>query len=226
MSEVTLIKGEGIYPEPDVRRIRPHRRLLWKYFTIILLLWLIIIIIIFAISFFIFTGLLGLDQDLRERLTGVVDLFILICVSLSSIVFLPILIVLPFYVKSMEFIVHGDEVVVKKGLVNKTVKHCPYRNIVNISTTVGPLDRIFRIGCVNIETAGKSGYIAEPEEKLEGLYLYHEIRDYILRRLRAYQSTQTGPKEPFDIPTDRESLQRESIRTLKEIRDLLKERIR
>jgi membrane protein YdbS with pleckstrin-like domain len=225
MSEVTLIKGEGIYPEPEVRRIRPHRRLLWKYFTIILLLWLIIIIVIFAISFFII-GLLGLDQDLRERLTGVVDLFILICVSLSSIVFLPILIVIPFYVRSMEFIVHGDEVVVKKGLVNKTVKHCPYRNIVNISTTVGPLDRIFSIGCVNIETAGKSGLIAEPEEKLEGLYLYHEIRDYILRRLRVYQSTQTGQKLSVDIPTDRESLQKESIRTLKEIRDLLKERIR
>ncbi|MFX0183335.1 MAG: PH domain-containing protein [Candidatus Hodarchaeota archaeon] len=226
MSEVTLIKGEGIYPEPEVRRIKPHRRLLWKYLTIILLLWLMIIILIFTISFIVFTGLMGLDQDLKERLTGVLDLFILICVGFSSIVFLPILIVIPFYVKSMEFIVHGNEVVVKKGLVNRTVKHCPYRNIVNISTTAGPLDRIFGIGCVNIETAGKSGLIDEPEEKLEGLYLYHEIRDYILRRLRVYQSTQTGQKLSVDIPTDRESLQRETIRILKEIRDLLKERIR
>jgi membrane protein YdbS with pleckstrin-like domain len=225
MSEVTLIKGEGIYPEPEVRRIRPHRRLLIKYETIMLLLWLIIIIMIFSISFFVFTGLMGFDQDLSERLTGVADLFILICVSFSSIVFLPILIILPFYVRSMEFIVHGNEVVVKKGLVNKTVKHCPYRNIVNISTTAGPLDRFFGIGCVNIETAGKSGMVAEPEEKLEGLILYHEIRDYILRRLRVYQSTQTG-KESIDIPTNQESLQRETIRTLKEIRDLLKERLR
>ncbi|MFX0205197.1 MAG: PH domain-containing protein [Candidatus Hodarchaeota archaeon] len=226
MSEVTLIKGEGIFPEPEVRRIQPHRRLLWKYLTIMLLLWLIIIIMIFAISYFVFSGLLGFDQDLRERLIGVADLFILICVGLSSIIFLPILIALPFYVRSMEFIVHGDEVVVRKGLINKTVKHCPYRNIVNISTTAGPLDRFFGIGCVNIETAGKSGLVAEPEEKLEGLTLYHEIRDYILRRLRVFQSTQKGEKGSIDIPTDQESLQRETIRTLKEIRDLLKERLR
>lgn len=221
MSQATLIKGEGIFPEPEVRHIRPHRRLLWKYLIVIILLWIAVLIIIISIFTFILVGLDAITQVGTE----IIDIFILICIGFSSAFILPIIIAIPFYIRSMEFIVHGNEVVVKKGLINKTVKHCPYRNIVNISTTAGPLDRFFGIGSVNIETAGKSGLGTEPEEKLEGLILYHEIRDYILRQIRTYQSSQEGRFISEEIPNDQLTLQRESLRILKDIRDLLKERI-
>lgn len=220
MSNAVLIKGDGIYPEPELRHIRPHPRLLWKYLMIILSLWVITFIIVLGIP-------LILSVVLRDAFSGeVIEFFIIISVVLTSIPFVPLVLFLPFYVKSMLFIVHGDEVVVKKGIINKTVKHCPYRNIVNISTTAGPLDRLFGIGNVNIETAGASSSLAEPEERLEGLRLYAEIRDYILRQIRAYQSKQTNHIPSEDVPYSQRDLQRESITLLKEIRDLLKEQYR
>jgi hypothetical protein len=121
----------------------------------------------------------------------------------------------------MEFIVHGDEVVVKKGLFNKTIKYCPFRTVTNISTTAGPLDRLFGIGCVNIETAGKSKAATGPEEKLEGLVLYHEIRDYILTQLRTY-----GPSKGRGVISvaskDLQMLQKETLSELKEIKQILR----
>jgi membrane protein YdbS with pleckstrin-like domain len=123
----------------------------------------------------------------------------------------------------MEFIVHGNEVIVKKGLINKTVKYCPYRTVTNISTTAGLLDRFFGIGCVNVQTAGKGGTTG-PEEKLEGLPLYHEIRDYILRQLRMYHAGVSGGKVPTHKEKDQLLVQREMINELREIKQIFKQK--
>ncbi|MFW9779094.1 MAG: PH domain-containing protein [Candidatus Heimdallarchaeota archaeon] len=218
MSNAVLIKGDGVYPEPEVRHIRPHSRLLWKYMLIILGLWIICLIIIIAVVWFL--GLLLSDAFSGE----ILDFFVLVSAVLTGLFFVPILILLPFYVRSMLYIVHGDEVVVHKGIINRTVKHCPYRNIVNISTNAGPLDRVLGIGNVNIETAGASTSVTEPEERLEGLRLYAEIRDYILRQIRTFQSIESDLSTEKDVPYSQEDLQRESLMLLKEIRDLLRER--
>ncbi|NIW13281.1 MAG: PH domain-containing protein, partial [Candidatus Thorarchaeota archaeon] len=67
------------------------------------------------------------------------------------------------YVRSIEYSVISEsgesmpEVYVQKGIFNRTRKHVPFRTITNISTKSGPLDRLFGIGSVNIETAGFSG---------------------------------------------------------------------
>ena len=98
------------------------------------------------------------------------------------------------YVKQMVFIVHGSEIVVKKGLINKTEKHVPYRTVTHISMRAGPFDRLFNIGTVEIQNAGGSTSSLEPmaEEKLEGLIIYREVRDYILTQLRLFQRQQQG----------------------------------
>lgn len=185
---------------------------------IILGLWIICLIIIIAVVWFL--GLLLSDAFSGE----ILDFFVLVSAVLTGLFFVPILILLPFYVRSMLYIVHGDEVVVHKGIINRTVKHCPYRNIVNISTNAGPLDRVLGIGNVNIETAGASTSVTEPEERLEGLRLYAEIRDYILRQIRTFQSIESDLSTEKDVPYSQEDLQRESLMLLKEIRDLLRER--
>ncbi|MFW9856952.1 MAG: PH domain-containing protein [Candidatus Thorarchaeota archaeon] len=218
MSNAVLIKGDGIYPEPEVRHIRPHSRLLWKYALIILGLWVMSLIIVIGVIWVL--GLLLTDAFSGE----ILDFFVVLSFVLTGLFFVPILIFLPFYVRTMLYIVHGDEVVVHKGIINRTVKHCPYRNIVNISTNAGPLDRVLGIGNVNIETAGASSSVTEPEERLEGLRLYAEIRDYILRQIRAFQSIESNQIIEEGVPYSQEDLQRESLMLLKEIRDLLRER--
>ncbi|MFX0014470.1 MAG: PH domain-containing protein [Promethearchaeota archaeon] len=214
-SQVKIIKGEGTYPTPEVRRIYPSRALLWKFYLTTFLIWIIV-----SIGFILLGWFVQFVMD-EPKPTNFQNLFIMIYWAISIAIILPSIILLPLYVNRMEYIVHGNEVIVKKGLINKTVKYCPYRTVTNISTTAGPFDRLFGIGCVNIQTAGKGGATG-PEEKLEGLPLYHEIRDYILRQLRIYYTAISGELIPTAKETDLLTIQREIINELREIKQLLK----
>ncbi|MFX0207068.1 MAG: hypothetical protein ACFFDT_13855, partial [Candidatus Hodarchaeota archaeon] len=62
------------------------------------------------------------------------------------------------------------------------------------------LDRILGIGCVFIETAGKAGMSTEPEEKIEGIRVYKEVRDFILKELRKFKVPYTTGTEVEAIP--------------------------
>jgi membrane protein YdbS with pleckstrin-like domain len=154
-------------------------------------------------------------------------------IVLNLIWLIPALIMLVFYVKSIEFSVKAEsgetmpEVYVKRGIVTVTRKHVPFRTITNISSNAGPFDRLFGIGSVNIETAGFSGANQTgPEEKLEGIVFYEEVRDFILNELRKFRDpyvTGTEVVLPVDEPAPRgPGLDDEMLITLREIRDLLR----
>ncbi len=109
-------------------------------------------------------------------------------IGLNLIWLVPALIITPFYVRSIEYSVKAEtgetmpEIYVKKGVMTVTRKHVPFRTITNISSNAGPFDRFFGIGSVHIETAGYSGGSkAGPEEKLEGIVFYEEVRDSTTR---------------------------------------------
>jgi len=104
----------------------------------------------------------------------------------------------------------------------------PFRTITNISTTAGPLDRIFGIGNINIETAGYSGPRQGPEEKLEGFEFYEELRDFILQELRKYRApyvtgTEVVERKEAPVPQLPDTLDDDILLTLREIRELLLE---
>ncbi len=156
--------------------------------------------------------------------------------GLSLVVWwLPIMIGIPLYIRSIEYSVISKrgtvmpEIYVKKGLVNVTRKHVPFRTITNISSRAGPLDRLFGIGTVEIQTAGFSGGAggqAGPEEKLEGITFYEEVRDFILQELRKFRDPYVVGTEvvhPVEEPVPRmkDSLDDEILLTLREIRDVL-----
>ncbi|MHA2227211.1 MAG: PH domain-containing protein [Candidatus Hodarchaeales archaeon] len=226
MNQVTIIrpeKGEGTFPTPEVRIITPSKVLIWKFYFTAFLVWICIGIGLFTIfGFFNFIDTIDSSpSDISSFFFG--NFFFLVFWGLSILVSILIAVLIPIYVNSMEFIVHGDEVVVKKGIINKTVKFCPYRTVTNISTTAGPLDRLFGIGCVNIQTAGKSGTSTAPEEKFEGLPLYHEIRDYILRQLRVYHKGISSGAVTDDQIVSSHKIKGEIIHELREIKGKLKE---
>ncbi len=228
MNPITIIKpeeGEGIYPIPEIRRIYPSRRLLFKYYLTSFIIWCIIALSISSLAIFI-SFVTELDGPSSEPPlpSFIINMFVLLFLICSFVAFSLILVLCPIYVNSMEYIVHGNEVVVKKGLLNKTIKYCPFRTVTNISTRAGPFDRLFGIGCVNIETAGKSGTSTAPEEVLEGLPLYHEIRDYILKQLRTYHPSKL--REGVSIVYGLQDLQQEIINELKEIKTLLSKKTR
>ena len=138
------------------------------------------------------------------------------------------------YVQSIEYSVISEsgesmpEVYVQKGIFNRTRKHVPFRTITNISTKTGPLDRLFGIGSVNIETAGFSGEKKEPEEKLEGIEFYEEVRDFILQELRKFRAPYTTTTEhavygDTDIPKLPDSLDDEILMTLRDMKTILED---
>jgi len=143
------------------------------------------------------------------------------------------LIVVPIYINRIEYSVIAEsgktmpEIYVKKGIINITRKHVPFRTITNISSTSGPFDRLFGIGNVLIETAGFSGRMMGPEEKIEGVRFYEEVRDFILNELRKFRDpyvTATEVVLPREEPVPRmdDSLDDEMLITLREIRDVLR----
>jgi len=153
-------------------------------------------------------------------------------IVLNLIWLIPALIIIPLYVNSIEFSVKAEsgetmpEVYVKRGIITVTRKHVPFRTITNISSNAGPFDRLFGIGSVNIETAGFSGANQSgPEEKLEGIVFYEEVRDFILNELRKFRDpyvTGTEVVLPVEEPVPRgPGLDDEILITLREIRDLI-----
>jgi membrane protein YdbS with pleckstrin-like domain len=145
----------------------------------------------------------------------------------------PTLIFLPPYYRSIEYSVKAEsgesmpEVYIKQGILTITRKHLPFRTVTNISSHAGPFDRMFGIGSVHIETAGFSGTSqTSPEGKLEGIVFYEEVRDFILNELRKYRApyaTGTEVTYPVEKPVPRtEGLDAEILITLREIRDMLR----
>lgn len=143
------------------------------------------------------------------------------------------------YVRSIEYAVISEsgnampEIYTKKGIINITRKHVPFRTITNISSRVGVMDRMFKIGTVEIQTAGYSGGPTGqggPEEKLEGIKFYQELAQFILRELRRFRDPYTTGTEVV-VPRD-ESVQRsdgtlddEILLALRDIREILKTKL-
>ena len=145
---------------------------------------------------------------------------------------IPAQILTPIYINSIEYSVISEsgesmpEIYVKKGILTITRKHVPFRTITNISSNTGVFDRLFRLGSVSIETAGYSGSNQTgPEERLEGIRFYEEVRDFILNELRKFRTPYVTTTEPdkLEEPVPRgPGLDDEILITLREIRDLLK----
>ncbi|MFX1286479.1 MAG: PH domain-containing protein [Promethearchaeota archaeon] len=229
MNEVKIIKGSDIPPPPGKPRIiRPSRNLLWKNY----LLYVLVFIIFTTALLIIFTMFgLWLGSELADPQREILyQTFLWMGVIYMAIWFgITVFYVLGMrlYIKSMLFIVHGHEIVVHKGLINKSEKHVPYRTVTNINMKTGPFDRLFGIGTIEIQTAGGKGYSLDEtaEEKLEGIKVYREVRDYILTQLRQFQAAY-GTTVPKDEEEPSESVPYQIVSELREIKTLMSTRLK
>jgi membrane protein YdbS with pleckstrin-like domain len=154
--------------------------------------------------------------------------------TLSLIIVVPVFVLIPIYLNRFEYSVRGEsgkslpEIYVKKGLIDVTEKHVPLRTITNIASKTGPFDRLFGIGNVEIHTAGYSGGPYEggkPEEKIEGIVFYQELRDFILSEMRSLKGTYATATE---VPTEQDdtiqvgSIEEATLVTLQDLRDVLR----
>jgi membrane protein YdbS with pleckstrin-like domain len=209
-------------------------KLLFQSVSAFVMIWLMIVLSFIGLAF-----LLATDPAEYPSATQIINTWI-VPVSLWTVIInlvwlVPALIAIPPYFKSIEYSVKAEsgdtmpEIYSKRGIITITRKHVPFRTITNISSRAGPFDRLFRIGSVHIETAGYSGpKQAGPEEKISGIVFYEEVRDFILKELRKFKEpyvTGTEVVHPTEEPVPRmEGLDDEMLVTLREIRDILRNR--
>jgi uncharacterized membrane protein YdbT with pleckstrin-like domain len=155
------------------RTFKPIRRYLVKVYVGIGIAGLLAIPATFAL------GVLIPDRDA----TIVFGLFALIE---AVIWILALALIYPYY-RSLSYEIQDDEVIVRVGVIDLSVKHVPYRTVTNITVRRDILDRwFFGLGSLHIQTAGMSGQ-SGAEEKLVGLPNVQEVYELVVAELRRFR---------------------------------------
>jgi membrane protein YdbS with pleckstrin-like domain len=231
------------------RLFRPYRAFLFKKMLkvgiILVLIWLGLWLLFIGFTNPVFLEIILALAGPVEILVALGWEMVSLTYSIAAIAFYALGTVYTFiYVNRIEYSVigwSGDAmpfIYTRKGIINITKKHVPFRTIVNVRTRKGIFDRLFRIGTVLIETAGGSTVVqptgimqliiqrlsTSAEEKIEGITFYEELRDFILREMRSFG---TAPHRhiPRRYPKQgKKVLNRATLEAFIEIRDVLRER--
>ncbi|MBN1163563.1 MAG: PH domain-containing protein [Candidatus Krumholzibacteriota bacterium] len=157
--------------------LKPSQGYLKKIRFIITLVALLI-----ALFGFLFGQLIGIDEGPE------VAYYIFAIAAIIAILFwITAMILCGFYYRSLSYEIQDDEVIVRVGIVTKSVKHVPYRTVTNVTVKRGVLDRyLFNLGTMNIQTAGMSGTTGA-EESLVGLDQVGEVYAMVVDKLRLFR---------------------------------------
>ena len=125
----------------------------------------------------------------------------------------------------------------KKGIIQITQRHVPFRTITYVKTRRGVFDRLFGIGTIQIETATKSatahggGMIAlilqrltrggAGAENIEGVKFHEELRDFILRELRGFSRVPLPIETIGKARVRKKIFNRDTLEAFREVRDAL-----
>lgn len=151
-----------------------------------------IVAFLVAVVGYLFGLLVGIDEG--PRVASII-FFVFLIVDLAW--WFPAMILAGVYYRSLSYEIQDDEVIVRVGIITKSVKHVPYRTVTNITINRGILDRsLFNMGTLNIQTAGMSGSTGA-EESLVGLANVQEAYDIVVKKLRLFR----GPMSPTAAET-------------------------
>jgi membrane protein YdbS with pleckstrin-like domain len=147
--------------------------------------------------------LLSLDADIGTK--GFRITFLVIAI-IDAVWYVPAMIVMAPYYRSLSYEVQDDEVIVRAGIWTKSVKHVPYRTVTNLTIKRGVLDRLFGLGTLNIQTAGMSGQTGA-EENLVGLANVQGVYELVVTELRRFRGGMAPTAaevegEPIALPSD------------------------
>lgn len=171
-------------------------------------LWVILIFVLFIFPFIF----LGFIPDLGWT-------YVWIFLVSNALWMAPTFLLIPAYYRSIEYELGDEEVVVRKGIITKSVKTVPYRAVTNVEVTRGPLDRRLGIASIAVHTAGYSSQ-SGPEVRLSGLEDYEGVHADIFSALRRYRA-RTGPTGGVEeAPPPQEGIPKLLGEILKELRAL------
>ena len=197
----------------------PEQKTLFTIWSVELLLIYIINITIVSLLMLLISILEG-DYTYIEMVTMVYPWFF----GFSAPLFVLGVIFSWIYIRAISYSLTTHEIIVEKGIITKSRKIVPYRNITNFNQRRGPFDRLFGVslfGSIGIETAGMSGspnQQSRPEQKLVGIKNTHEYTEKIrsiLSRMKG-QAAVTADSEIASSLSE-EDILKEMLSTLKVI---------
>jgi uncharacterized membrane protein YdbT with pleckstrin-like domain len=142
---------------------------------------------------------------------------VLVTLLVDLVWYLPALLLIGPYYRSLMYEIQDDEVIVHVGIWTKSVKHVPFRTVTNLKVNRDIFDRwFFGLGSLNIQTAGMSGKTGV-EEALVGLPNVQEVYELVSSRLRRYRGAMGPTAADLEGGPDGETLA-EILREIKAIR--------
>ena len=113
---------------------------------------------------------------------------------------------IPTFYQTLEYYIDSEAVKMNRGVFWKRLVTVPYGKITNVDVTQGPLQRMYRIGSIHVQTAGAGGAQgAQAELRLNGVRDLKGLKDIIMEGVRGHKSIQ--PEKTEDYKNDSEILQ-------------------
>ena len=177
-----------------MREFKPNPQYLNK-----LRLGITIVALIILLSSVLLGWLISLDDEIDA---GDVTLVAVAIIVVDIVWWLPALILVAAYYRSLSYEIQDDEVIVRAGIWTKSVKHVPYRTVTNLTVKRDIFDRwLFGIGSLNIQTAGMSGTTGA-EESLVGLPNVQEVYDIVVAELRRFRGGMAPTAAEVEMESD------------------------
>ena len=179
-------------------------------------LWFITWVIIFVIvtPFWIVTPFFA-----RE-----IVIFFSVFLFLWLVIMILVAIWIPAAFKALEYTIDDDGVKMKGGVVWKKYVTVPYSKITNVDITRGPLQRLFNIGTIHVQTAGAAGKQGEKAElKLAGIRDLEKVREVIIENIKDLNYPVSGRLKK-ELLSGGETVSKDILNELRDIKDILKEK--
>ena len=148
-----------------------------------------------------------------------------LCLAGWLIVMLLILLWIPAFYKSLEYVINSDSVKATAGVFWRKKVTIPYTKVTNLDITQGPLERMFDIGTIHVQTAGAGGQEGTKAElKLVGMRELDGLKDTIMEQIRGHTLARDDKiKEVVSHEEDSQIFER-ILKELKAIRQVLENR--
>jgi len=115
------------------------------------------------------------------------NLVMWISAIVTVLIAIPLIFWIPAYFSRLAYSIEDDCVRGKKGVFFRKNTTVPYTKITNVDVTQGPLQRMFEIGTLHVQTAGAAGaqgYAAEL--KIEGIKDFESLRETIIEKVKGF----------------------------------------
>jgi uncharacterized membrane protein YdbT with pleckstrin-like domain len=132
----------------ETRTFRPNPRYRAKLFLV-----MTVIAVAVMAAGLLLSWLVGKDEGPQAARDVI---FISLLLDLAW--YLPAVLLIGPYFRSLMYEIQDDEVIVHVGIWTKSVKHVPFRTVTNLKVNRDIFDRwFFDLGSLNVQTAGMSG---------------------------------------------------------------------